>query len=136
VAGRVEQGAAIDDRDRTVHPEPHPLDDRGEMPGIDQPPVGCRLAADRVEPAAPAPGGGERMSAQHCVEASDRACGTLDVACQRCELFKIRRPTGSPLRWEFAGRDRRHCRRRRQKMWPLTMRHAGARSEDTPEPRL
>jgi hypothetical protein len=94
VAGRVEEDAAVDDRHRTVHLESYPLDDRREMPGIDQPTVGCRLAADRVEPAAPAPGGGERMSGQHCVEASDRACGTLEVACQRSELFKIRRPAG------------------------------------------
>jgi hypothetical protein len=35
VSGRLEEGAPVDDRYRTVHPEPHPLDDCREMPGID-----------------------------------------------------------------------------------------------------
>lgn len=136
VAGRLEKDAAVDDRHRTVHPEPHSLDHRREMPGIDQPTVGCRLAADRVEPAAPAPGGDERMSGQHCVEASDRACGVLEVACQQSEVFKLRHPAGSPLRREFTGRDRRHWRRRRQRMWLLTLMARRRPNADEPGLRL
>jgi hypothetical protein len=136
VTGRLKEGAAVDDRLGVVHPEPHPLDDRGEMPRIDQPPVGCGLAADRVEPAAPAPGGGKRMSGQQGVEARDGGSGLLELAGKRSQPFESGRSAISPLRREFARRECRHWRRRRQRMWRLTVTARQRRNADEPAPRV
>src|SRR5262245_38850465 len=72
-----EDVAAVYDR-RRLEAEPHPLDQRGEMPGIDQLAVDRRLAANRVEQGAIPPGRGERMMGDCRIEPRDRAGGAFE----------------------------------------------------------
>ena len=98
MAGRLEDRSALDDRRGAVHPEAHPFDHRGEMPGVDRAPVASGVPADRLEPDPPQPGGGERMAGEERVEAGDRAAACSRAAESAANRSKIPgvAPIGSP----------------------------------------
>ena len=100
VTSRLEDRTAIDDRRGAVHPEAHPFDHRGEMPGVDRAPVASGVTADRVEPDPPQPGGEQRMTGQERIEAGDRRCGLFEGTGECREL--VERPGCGALR--FAAR--------------------------------
>ena len=49
---RLEDHAAVDDAEFVIHADPHPFQQGGEMPGINQLGIGGGLTADRLEPGA------------------------------------------------------------------------------------
>jgi hypothetical protein len=52
VSGRLEDAAAIDDAQRSLHAQPQAFEYGGEVPGVDQPAVDGGLAAHRLGPGA------------------------------------------------------------------------------------
>ena len=54
VAGRLDDGAAVDDRERALHAEAQAIEHGGEVPELDQLAVDRRLAVHRVGPSRPA----------------------------------------------------------------------------------
>jgi hypothetical protein len=68
VAARIEDFQPLDDRQAAVHAQPLALEDGGELPAVDQPPVDRGLPAYRVEPGAIEKGTMQGMAGERLVE--------------------------------------------------------------------
>jgi hypothetical protein len=83
VLGRGEHRTAIEQCRAGAEAEADALDQGRQVPGVDRLAIDGGLAADCVEPGAPRPGGGERVTRQGRIEAGDGAGGMLDRGADR-----------------------------------------------------
>ena len=81
--GGGEGSTAVDQRRAAAEAEADPLDQRREMPRIDEPAVYHSLAADGIETGAPGPGRCERVAGKRRIEAGDGAGRTLESGGER-----------------------------------------------------
>jgi hypothetical protein len=82
VMGRSKQETALEHRRHVIDADPDSLDERREMPGVDELAVDRRLAADGVEAGAPGPGRGEGVAGERRIKASDSAGRSLKAGGQ------------------------------------------------------
>ena len=75
--------AAIDDSQRVIHAQAQPLEDGGEVPGIDAVAVHRGLAADRLEPRPMQKRRQQGMIVERLVEPGDGARRALDALANK-----------------------------------------------------
>ena len=125
VAGRREDGAAVDHPQGVIHAQAQAFEHGGEVPGIDRQAIGRGLAAHRGEPGAVQQRRQQRMPGERLVEPGERGGGLRQGGGERrIKRSRTRRsqqrveqwrpPADRPAR-RGAGRDRRGAAALRRK---------------------